>query len=268
MRILFALLLLALTQLTTDAAQACGRESDCQIGERTYRISLPHKSTGKIGAIIFNHGYQGSPQGVMGNKGLVKAVNDLGLAFVAPKSAFGDWDIPNSPSQKPGTSEYPFFDKLKTDLVEKHRVDPDRIMITGFSAGGMMTWELACRRGNLFAAFAPIAGTFWDPVPKSCETLPQPIIHTHGTADRTVPLKGRPIGETKQGDVSEALELAAPERDYGEWASIGKAGRLTCEKRQKTDTDFLQFCLHSGGHSIRASWVVRAWKEFEKAGVL
>ena len=87
----------------------------------------------------------------------------MGLAFVSPKSAYGDWDIPNSPSQKDGTSEYPFFEKLKADLVEKHGIDPDRIMVTGFSAGGMMTWELACRRGNLFAAYAPIAGTFWNP---------------------------------------------------------------------------------------------------------
>ena len=183
MKIILLAFTLGLTALVVNNAHACGRGSDCAIGDRTYRIALPPSPSGKVGAVIFIHGYQGKPERVMRNRSLVKAVTDLGLAFVSPKSAYGDWDIPNSPSQKDGTSEYPFFEKLKADLVDKHGIDPDRIMVTGFSAGGMMTWELACRRGDLFAAYAPIAGTFWNPVPQSCETLPQRIIHAHGTSD-------------------------------------------------------------------------------------
>ncbi len=268
MRHLQPFLVIVLTIFTSAAVHACGHDSDCKIGERIYRIKMPENTAAKPGAIIFNHGYRGSAAGIMKNDNLIKAVNGLGLALVAPKSAYQDWDIPNSPSQKPGTSEYPYFERLKADLVEKHGIDPGRIMITGFSAGGMMTWELACRRGNLFAAYAPIAGTFWNPVPPSCQTLPQPIIHMHGTSDRIVPLKGRIIGDTKQGDVYEALALAAPKDSYGKWNSMGEEVGLTCQQRSRTQKDFLQFCVHPGGHNVRAAWVVRAWKEFEKAGVL
>ena len=268
MKILLSILTLILAAFAMNPSHACGRESDCMIGERTYRIAMPEDAANKPGAIIFNHGYRGSAAGIMKNNNLVNAATRMGVALVAPKSAYEDWDIPNSPSEKPGDSEYPYFEKLKADLVEKHGIDPDRIMVTGFSAGGMMTWELACRRGNLFAAYAPIAGTFWDPVPASCETLPQPIIHMHGTSDKIVPLKGRPIGNTRQGDVYEAMKLAAPKETYGKWNSMGEGAGLTCQGRTRSQTEFLQFCVHPGGHTIRAAWIVRAWKEFEKAGVL
>ncbi len=268
MKIVLSILTIVVAALSTATAHACGSDSDCKIGDRIYRIKMPENAAGKTGAIIFNHGYRGSAAGIMKNGNLTKAVNGLGLALVAPKSAYQDWDIPNSPSQKPGISEYPYFEQLKADLVDRHGIDPERIMITGFSAGGMMTWELACHQGNLFAAYAPIAGTFWNPLPPSCKTLPQPIIHMHGMSDKIVPLTGRQIGDTKQGDVHEALALAAPEEIYGRWKPMGEEDGLICKQRSRTSEDFLQFCTHPGGHSIRSGWVVRAWKQFEKAGVL
>lgn len=45
------------------------------------------------------------------------------------------------------------------DEVEKtHRVDPDRIYVTGLSMGGMGTWALAASRPDRFAAIVPICG--------------------------------------------------------------------------------------------------------------
>lgn len=252
----------------TIPALACDADSDCVIGERTYRIRMPAGAVSEpVGAIIFNHGYRGTAAGVMRNERMGEAIARLGVALVAPQGAGGDWDIPNSPGGG-SDGELAYFDTLKQALVERHGIDPDRIMVTGFSAGGMMTWELACKRGDQFAAFAPISGTFWAPVPRACPTLPAPIIHMHGTSDRVVPLKGRRIQNTKQGDVYKALKLAAPKRTHGDWGSMGEAAGLTCQHKSPDGVPPIQFCVHPGGHTMRSSWIVRAWREFETAGFL
>lgn len=254
--------------LWTSIASACGPDSDCRIGDRTYRIRMPEGATAKpVGAIIFNHGYRGTAAGIMRNRRMGETIASLGVALVAPKAAGGDWDIPNAPGGG-DDRELIYFDALKKTLVERHDIDPQRIMVTGFSAGGMMTWELACKRGDQFAAFAPISGTFWAPVPQSCPTLPAPIIHMHGTSDRVVPLKGRVIQDTKQGDIYKALNLAAPKKTHGNWGSMGEFDGLTCQHKSPENLPPIQFCVHPGGHTMKSSWIVRAWKEFETAGFL
>lgn len=248
-------------------AYACGPDSDCMIGERTFRIRMPEGHDGKtrVGAIIFNHGYRGTAAGLMRNKKLGKIISNMGLAFVAPKSARQDWDIPNAPSPGPRV-ELPFFDKLRDRLINDHQIDSNKIVVSGFSAGGMMTWNLACERGNDYAAFIPIAGTFWAPVPGACPTMPTNIIHIHGTSDKIVPMKGRPIGPTKQGDVYKALAVASRTGGFGKWNSQGAEDGLTCQQKASSDGKILRLCLHPGGHSFQSKWLRSSWETLKVTG--
>ena len=152
-------------------AQACGPDTDCVIGnDRHYRIRMPegHNGKTKVGAIFFMHGYRGSAAGIMRNKALGKVISDMGLALIAPKAAYEDWAIPGAPSDHTPV-ELEYFDAVVKDIEAKFAIDTSRMMASGFSAGGMMTWNLACDRSNLFAAYAPIAGTFWEPTPKNLQ---------------------------------------------------------------------------------------------------
>ncbi len=252
---------------TSTAALACGAASDCKIDDRTYRIKMPegHDGSSKVGAIIFNHGYRGTGAGLMRNKRLSKTISDMGLAFIAPKSARADWDIPNAPSDGPRV-ELAFFDKLKSDVVKNHHVDPAKVVVTGFSAGGMMTWNLACDRGDQYAGFIPMSGTFWAPIPKSCATLPANIIHIHGATDRVVPISGRAIGNTRQGNVEVALKLAVSNGGFGPLKAVGEFDGISCQRSEGKSGKFVEFCLHKGGHTFKSSWLARAWKELERAG--
>ncbi|MDA8870544.1 polyhydroxybutyrate depolymerase [Rhizobiaceae bacterium] len=259
-------ILAALFACAATPALACGETSDCKLGERVYRIHMPAGGAENPGAIIYSHGYRGSAAGSMGN-GAMRAVADrLGVALVTTQGANGTWDLPNAP-RPGGAGEMAYFDALKAALVSKHGVDGDDLMITGFSAGGMVTWNVACERGKDYAAFAPIAGTFWAPVPDACPTLPVDMIHIHGLSDRTVPMKGRRIGNTAQGDVNVALDLLAREGGFGDWEDAGTRGRLTCQEKGNGEK-FLQLCLHDGGHSIRAEWLEDTWRTFAERGVL
>ena len=128
-----------------------------------------------------------------------------------------------------------------------------------------MVWQLACKAGDLFVAYAPIAGAFLDPIPDECPTGPVSLRHVHGTSDDMVPMAGRWIagGRIRQSDVRDSLARlrgldgcpAAPSRKTRE-------GDLDCETWAAADCTSgreLALCLHSDGHMMKGRWVVEAF---------
>lgn len=268
--ILLRLVLFALA-LFPGAALACGPDSDCVVGDRTYRIAMPegHDGTAAVGAIVFSHGYRGSARGLMRNGNLRRMVSDMGLALIGLKSKDDDWVLPNSPQHmdSDGSTEFTYVDAVLDHAATNFAIDRDRMMATGFSAGGMMTWNLACARPESFAGFAPISGTFWLEAPQTCARPVASVIHIHGDADPTVPLSGRPILQTHQGDVMEALEMYAKFGNF-DVVSPQKTDRLDCKRQRNPQGAILDFCTFEGGHSFRSEYLKYAWDTFEEAGHL
>ncbi|MEO0386104.1 MAG: PHB depolymerase family esterase [Pseudomonadota bacterium] len=265
MRLAVLLLGLCLAPLT---AVACGSDTDCALGDRTYRILMP-EGVERPGAVVFAHGYRGSASGTMRSQGLRDMAAELGVALVAVKSYAEDWRIPGVPADPTtdGAQERQYFSALVPALAERHGIDTDRLLLAGFSAGGMVTWQMACDLGDLFAGFAPIAGTFWVPVPSTCASAPVNLIHTHGTSDKIVPLAGRPIAETHQGDVEKAVSVLRVAGGYDNPVDVPAEG-MVCTAESTPDNHVLELCLHDGGHSMRASYVARAWRRLEALGAL
>lgn len=266
-----AVLILFVFSCFAAQAWACGPGIDCKVGERHYRISLPDSYDGKtsVPVLIFAHGYRGSAAGVMRNRVLRRLASDLGAALIAVKSSRLDWDLPNSPSspRSDGSVEFDYFDAVVTDAATRFAIDENRIVASGFSAGGMMVWNLACTRPERYAGFIPIAGTFWKAPPKTCAQPVANIIHIHGDQDSTVPLLGRPIGQTTQGRVPESMKM------YSEFGDFGPATRknyegLACKERTSASGAVLDFCLFSGGHSFRTEHLRHGWMRLKEAGRL
>jgi polyhydroxybutyrate depolymerase len=257
--------------LLASPAWACGPSTDCEIADRTYRIAMPdgHDGTSRVGAIVFSHGYRGSAAGLMRNRNLRRAVSDMGLAFIALKSKDDDWVLPNAPRHmdSDGEVEFSYVDAVLDHAEANFAIDRDKLMASGFSAGGMMTWNLACHRSASFAGFAPISGTFWLKAPETCKAPVTSIIHIHGNDDPTVPLTGRPIGPTHQGDVSEALAMYDIFGDFTP-TETSFTDRLSCSNSANKDGEILSFCIFEGGHSFRSEYLKFAWETLEKAGRL
>jgi polyhydroxybutyrate depolymerase len=264
-------LTLACGVLAPDTALACGPASDCRVGDRTYRITMPagHDGRASVGAVFYAHGHRGTAAGAMANPALRKAADEAGVALVALKSSGPGWTLPGSPSsfRETVTDEVAYVRKVVEDVTGRFAVDPGRLMLTGFSAGGMLTWNVACSDGGLFAAYLPMSGTFWRPVPASCPSPPVSLTHLHGDADKVVPLTGRVIGPARQGDVAEVLRL------YGETGSFGETepfllDDLHCYRRTNGRGNRLEFCLFRGGHNFRPAFIARAWQRFRDAGII
>lgn len=255
-----SLLILAVLAIASAApAAACGPDTDCMLGERSYRIALP-AGPGPYGAIVFKHGYRGSAAGEMANAAMREMAADLGVALVAPKSGGEDWLLANAPRRAltDDALELAFFDALLADITTRYPIDPARIVAAGFSAGGMMTWTLACHRPDRFAAFVPVAGTFWAPVPEACADGRPTLIHIHGTDDTVVPLEGRAIADTRQGRVDDALTLFRA-KGYGETMEVESPEGLACTGEGGEAAE-LVFCTHAGGHGFAAGWIGWAYR--------
>lgn len=257
------------TLLMSFAASACGSETRCQIGDRHYYIALPdnYRADTPVPALIFAHGLQGSALGIVRNPRLRKVANDLGIAFIAVKSLGQSWSTKNSPggTRKSQAVELAYFDAVKKDVTSRFSIDPDKIVMSGASTGGMVTWTLACERSDAFAGFIPMSGTFWAPVPRRCKGRVANIVHFHGDKDKTVPLNGRPVADTHQGSVPKALAMY---RAYGDFdAPRGQQGNgLRCENSVNSAGNIVNFCLYDGGHSFRSSNIAVAWRMLEAAG--
>jgi polyhydroxybutyrate depolymerase len=258
-----------LAALAGSVAHACGADSDCLVGDRSYRISLPDGVQASVGAVIWAHGYRGSAEGAMRNTSLRNMLNDQGLALIAAQGVEGTWDLPNGPRtpDSTGASEFDYFKAVIADAQTRFGIDPRRLVASGFSAGGMMVWNLACAQPDVFAGFVPISGTFWRAPPPECVTPAGNVIHIHGDADATVPLDGRQIGPTRQGKVSDAFEMYAALGAFGA-PSKQTAGDLICTKQKNGEGKILELCLFRGGHAFRTEYLGYALDRLKAAGQL
>jgi polyhydroxybutyrate depolymerase len=256
--------------LAAPAARAdCnGATAACKLPGGTYHIVLPEGAGPGVPAIMLLHGYGGEGLGTIRNKAMVNLMLSRGYAVIAADGQprrDGDgrtWDFhPDRPATR---DEVAFLIAVADDAATRFGVDRKNMLLAGFSIGGSMTSYVACQAPDAFAAYAPVAGSFWRPHPASCAG-PVRLLHTHGTADRTVPLEGREIMPGfVQGNVFEAMEI---------WRVTN--GCSTAERTEslgiyairhwtdcQTGTD-LRFALHKGGHSIPKGWAGMAVDWFE-----
>jgi predicted peptidase len=103
---------------------------------------------------------------------LIEAGKNFPTIIVSPQSPRMGWDVPT-------------LNALLDEIVATHKVDKDRIYVTGLSMGGFGTWALAAAYPEKFAAIAPICGG-GDPH-DAVKLSRLPIWVFHGAKDNVVP---------------------------------------------------------------------------------
>jgi predicted peptidase len=76
---------------------------------------------------------------------LIEAGKKFPMIVVSPQSPRMGWDVPT-------------LNALLDEIVATHKVDKDRVYVTGLSMGGFGTWALAAAYPDKFAAIMPVCG--------------------------------------------------------------------------------------------------------------
>lgn len=252
-------------------AAACGEATDCAVPAGVYRIALP-EGDGTHPAMIWLHGWGGSAAGVMKNRGWIERLTARGYALIAPDGVRTSATRPNknwavNDGRVYDRDDIGFLQQVLDDATARHGIDRDRVLLSGFSRGGSMVWDVACHAPGFARAYAPVAGAFWEPLPAACDG-PVDLFHVHGWTDRTVPLEGRPLrnGQMVQGDVFQSLfilrEADGCANRQPASATIGEGAVLT---RAWSDCAGarIDLTLHPGGHMIPRGWLIEALDWFE-----
>lgn len=252
-----------------------GAQSACQVDKGSYHVALPEDAAERarpLPAVLFFHGAGGSGARVFNNRAMTDTLTGRGYLVIAPNAIprpggrFGPvWSF--IPGRVAHRDEAVFVEQVLDDARQRFSLDRDRVLMTGFSIGGSLSWYLACQRPELARAYAPVAGAFWRPYPERCAG-PVKLLHTHGWVDKTVPLEGRPLGDGSimQGDVFHALAML---RELNGCSKLRADAFSFSEDYWHRRWDScapgtaLELALHAGGHRIPRGWADMALDWFE-----
>lgn len=252
---------LMLFALPAHAADCGAADAPCEVESGTYHILLPEGGAAR-GVVMHLHGAGATGKGML-KGGLARTAVKRGFAFIAPDGIHPErarfkknWSV-RAKGTKFKRDDITFLRSVLEDAEARHGVNRTQALISGFSRGGSMAWDIACFAPDLATAYAPAAGALWDDLPSDCER-PVDLFHTHGWDDRTVPLEGRSLrgGSVIQGDVWASLFILR--------AANGCAARQPKRSEIKGDrwwrywTDCAEgsitLMLHPGGHGVPKGW--------------
>jgi len=169
--------------LTHDGAARTWQEivpSDCAV--RTARCPV----------LIALHGGGGGMNGAQfaGGTGLAEQGAARGYVVLAPDALGANWND-GRPEIAAEIDDVGFIRAMLADVRGRAGVDPARIFAAGASNGGLMSYRLACERGDAVRAIAPVIANMGAELIARCRpTGNVSVLMIPGTADRLMPYAG------------------------------------------------------------------------------
>ncbi len=171
-------------------------------GKLTYAAHVP-EGDGPFPTIVLLHGWGANAHDLLGFAPFLHGGKALVLCPQGPVSipigrnmrGYG-W-FPLIPGQPPNPEGFKQgADSLRAFVeqsIERYPVDPNRLVIMGFSQGGTMAYDLALRDPVRFSGLAALASWFpemlAETLPKAPEHEGFPVLVVHGTRDDRLPVE-------------------------------------------------------------------------------
>jgi poly(3-hydroxybutyrate) depolymerase len=117
---------------------------------RTYILHAPSGLSNP--PLVFNiHGYNMDAASEQSYTKMDQIADREKFIVVYPDAINKSWDLT-------GANDYAFILAIIDTMNAKYHIDKARIYSCGFSQGGFMSFQLACRYSDIFAAIAPTSG--------------------------------------------------------------------------------------------------------------
>jgi len=163
---------------------------------REYSIYVPASYDGTTNfPLLFNlHGGGGTIASHIGIADMSPIADTANFIVVCPQARPdpSDGNSFNWIAKVPGTfDDVTFFSSLIDTIASNYQIDQNRIYACGYSLGGDMSFELACKLNSRIAAIAPVARTMQANPNSFCSPAhPTGVLTILGTDDITSPYNG------------------------------------------------------------------------------
>jgi polyhydroxybutyrate depolymerase len=163
---------------------------------RTYRVHVPtgYRPGRAVPAVLLLHGNGGSAADLDDVSGLSELADRRGFLAVYPQGIAVGAGRPfwaAAGRVEAGVDDLRFITDLLDDFQGRLCVDPARVGVAGFSAGGGITALMACDLARRVASVAIISGALYTEPGECRPARPVPVLAIHGTNDEVVPYGGR-----------------------------------------------------------------------------
>lgn len=243
--------------------------------EREYYIYVPATLSAEKRAPVLMVLYGGGARavGASRNKVFRKLADQSGVILVFPNGQNNNWNV--SPLMQKAVSwkklgdDFGFIGALLDRLARKYGIDGRRVFATGISAGGMMSFRLACDMPERIAGIAPIAANLPADLAETCRPKkPVSVIVMNGTKDPLMPYAGGKMGGTGKDNLpvlsaeESARHFAAQARCRRQPRTAaledinkrdGSRATVTAYEKCKKGADVALYTIEGGGHTWSGS---------------
>lgn len=237
-----------------EPLERCAR---CAVEDGYYLTAAPPDWDGvsPLPLVVYFHAWGRGPQDVIRAKGLIGPLHARGALVVAPFAEIGFWRQLGDGRAERGRDEAAYVRRILADVKRRWPIDESRMLASGFSRGASLVWNLACYESDLFTAYAPFAGGFWNSTPADCPGGPAALRHIHGTKDGIVAYDR--VGLYNSMPIVDGLALFRRVNGAGEASAKRRIGGLSCEAWDGAKP--LEVCLYQGGHGFPPAWAAQSF---------
>jgi polyhydroxybutyrate depolymerase len=157
--------------------------------ERAYWLYRPKSPKQKPALVVVMHGYSGNAKNIAAYSGMNSLADEHGFLVAYPQGSIDSrgnafFNVGYQFHADSKIDDVAYIKAMVKQIQERFSVEQNQIFATGMSNGGDMIYLLACRTGNLFRAFAPVAGSMMASLMNNCDfEVAPPILAISGTDD-------------------------------------------------------------------------------------
>lgn len=162
---------------------------------RRWIVHLPegYDATKQYPLFINMHGFTANSSQQMQYTGFNDLSDEKGCIVVYPDGLDKRWNSGVTFGLDTKVDDVGFLSRLIDRMVLIYNADPLKVYSVGYSAGGFMSYRMACERTNRIAAIAPVVASVTNSTFEVCTPArPISILAFNGTADDVTSFNGFP----------------------------------------------------------------------------